>query len=179
MFSNLTAALTNEFTVLYSANRTNHNFEELVSTMINYDGPTFLLIKSENKGSVNIFGGFKMHAWVNEKEDYQGDQESYVFSMYPRFCNYFYADSETSMPYFNYLNLTHDGKKNGIGFGGNLSKSTFRIWIDRETFKKSYSINEDITFESGCLVEHGHETLNVLLNNIEPIISIIKIDPMY
>ncbi len=164
MFSNLTAALTNEFKVLYSANRQDYNFQELVTKMTSYDGPTFVLVKTVNKESINIFGGFKMQGWKVDGENYQGDEQTYVFSLYPKCSNYFYADSETSLPFFNYLNLSKDGLKNGIGFGGSLNKNTFRIWIDRETLKGSYTINEDITFESGYLVEPGNETLNV--NNI-------------
>ena len=162
MFSNLTAALTNEFQVIYSANRQNFNFQDLVSKLTNYDGPTFILIKSDTKAGINIFGGFKMQGWINDAENYQGDEETYVFSLYPKICNFFYANSETSLPYFNFLNLSPDGKRNGIGFGGNLSKNTFRIWLDRETFNKSYTIHEDITFENGYLVESGHEALNVI-----------------
>ena len=162
MFSNLTAALTSEFSVLYSANRSNFKFQDFVNNLVSYDGPTFILIKTENKDrTVNIFGGFKMNQWKVDSENYQGDPDSYVFSLYPRLCNFFFVDGETSMPFFNYLNFSQEGRKNGVGFGGNINKNTFRIWLDKDTFNKSYTISEDITFENGYLVEPGHETLNV------------------
>lgn len=163
MFSNLPAALTNEFRVLYSGDRNNFSFKDLTKALLSYDGPTFILIKTENRSGVNIFGGFKMTQWRNDAENYQGDEESYVFSLYPKFSNYFFTNSETSMPYFNYMNISNTGRKIGIGFGGNLNKSTFRIWIDQDTFRRSYAINEDLTFGNGYLVEPGNETLNVIL----------------
>jgi len=102
-----------------------------------------------------------MLQWIVDPENYQGDMDTYVFSLYPKFCNFAYAESETSLPFFNYLNISPDGRKNGVGFGGNLNMNTFRIWLDKDTFTKSYTISEDITFENGYLVDPGHETLNV------------------
>lgn len=161
MFSNLPAALTQEFKVIYSGDRSNFNFQDMANRLISYDGPTFILIKTENKNGVNIFGGFKMLQWENDPENYQGNEETYVFSLYPKFANYFYENSETTLPYFNYLNVSNKNKKIGLGFGGNLNQNTFRIWIDQDVFHRSYAINEDLTFENGYLVEPGNETLNV------------------
>lgn len=162
--SNVFAAITDQFNLVFSTSLSGFNFRALVKSLIDFPGPTFIVLRHENKSNINdfsIFGGFKLSGWAIDEENYQGDEESYVFSLFPKFRNFFSLNDEKSMPCFNYLNYSQDGRKNGIGFGGNMKQNSFRIWIDQDIANKSYALSEDISYEDGSLVEGGIEKLNI------------------
>lgn len=65
------------------------------------------MILKTNGEDYNIFGGFKLKPWKIEENNYQGDNESYIFSLYPKYRNYFALNDDKSQPF--YCSLSSSG----------------------------------------------------------------------
>ena len=146
------------------------SFRDLLLSLKGYEGPTLVLLKHIEKGAqgdpknnaVYVFGGFSSTPW-QEDANYHGNNESFVFSLIPKFRKY-HAVPGTANPNFLYMNgkKTSDSKhKVGLGFGG-MNFESFRIWIDEDIEKGSYTSAEDQTFEKGSLVDPLIKQLNVI-----------------
>ena len=111
MMSNIHLNLTTVIRIVYSSNKEGLNFEKLVKKLIEYDGPSFLLIKNI-KGC--IYGGFKPDKW--EKTYSQGSTECYIFSLWPKFHNFFQINEDKiESKNSAYLNDVKQNGNRGIG----------------------------------------------------------------
>lgn len=138
--------------------------------MVGYEGPTYFLIEHYDSGESNygikkgesyIFGGYTNTTW-NEQLGYQGDSDSFLFSLSPKYKPLFTQKGEKGKNYI-YLNskkIQNSKYKQGLGFGGEDFRN-FRIWIDDEIESESYSTAEDNTYETGFLVNPSIRKFNV------------------
>lgn len=150
-----------KLTLIYSTASSKTDFETLSRSLLNYESPTLILIKhlerfdqdeARTSDSHYIFGGFCSTPWRNQPSS-TGDASSYVFSLLPRFRNYFTPLGEGGRAYAYISTENRPNSQKGIGFGGDNYKS-FRIWLDEDLYGKSYVNAEDRTFEKGYLLDH-------------------------
>ena len=66
-----------------------------------------------NGEEVSFFGGFKKDRWKVEQDGYQGDEDDFLFSLYPTFKCFRYADNEKSLKNFNLIKNFGEGA--GLG----------------------------------------------------------------
>lgn len=182
LFSKPSQLITNEFLVLlylnnpyfhitkkldlvYSSNFSGLDFLSFAREIIRYNGPTLILFKSVDPKSNKffIFGVFQQSPWKNSQE-YQGNEQTYLFCLYPKFCN-FYGQTNSERNY-SYLNFK-EGDKIGFGLGGNYSKTHFRVWIDENISKESYVNKEDSTFQPGYLIDPVFNQQKLFISEIE------------
>jgi len=158
----------NQLTLLYSTSSSKTDFDTLSKTLLNYESPTLILIKhlerfdqeeSAQSDSYYIFGGYCSTPWRNQPAN-SGDSNSYVFSLLPRFRNFFTPFGEGGRSYAYLCTEPKGNAKKGLGFGGDNYK-TFRIWLDEDLFGKSYVNAEDRTFEKGYLMDHYVKKLKI------------------
>lgn len=157
-----------QLTLLYSTASSKTDFETLSKALVNYESPTLILIKhlerfdqEENMSSDAhyIFGGYCSTPWRPQPAN-TGDPNSYVFSLLPRFRNYFSQFGEGGRSYAYICLDKKDQIPKGIGFGGDNYK-VFRIWLDEDLYGKSYVNAEDRTFEKGYLMDHYIKKLKI------------------
>lgn len=156
-------------TLLYSKSHYGNSFSDLLLSLKGYVGPTLILLKHAEKDAENpkansmyVFGGFSSTPW-EEELSYQGNGECFVFSLIPKFRKYYSLLGEGGQNYL-YLNgkkMAHSKYKVGLGFGG-INYDSFRIWIDENLEKGSYTSPEDHTFEKGALIDPSIKQLNVI-----------------
>ena len=91
---------------------------------IGYEAPTLILVKhveiaDETRGKERksfVFGGFARAGWSDELK-YNGDSESYIFSLAPNFRS-FYAYRGQGGTNYTYMNTKRiQGTKNKVGLG--------------------------------------------------------------
>jgi TLD. len=76
-----------------------------------------------------IFGGFAVSEWSDEL-GYQGESESYVFSLYPKFKAFYTHKGEggTNYRYLNTKKIQNSKYKVGLGNLGKPKVESYRIW---------------------------------------------------
>ena len=157
-----------KLTLLYSTATAKPDFDTLSKALLSYESPTLVLIKhlerfdqeeSAQSDAYYIFGGYCSTPWRNQPAN-SGDSNSFVFSLLPRFRNYFTPFGEGGRSYAYLCTEPKGNAKKGLGFGGDNYK-TFRIWLDEDLFGKSYVNAEDRTFEKGYLLDHYIKKLRV------------------
>jgi len=108
-----------------------------------------------------VFGGFSRAGWSDELK-YQGDSESYIFSLAPNFRS-FYAyrgQGGTNYTYMNTKRIQGSKYKVGLGFGGDSYKN-YRLWLDEELESGSCVSPDDATYEKGFLIDPSITKFNV------------------
>ena len=124
-YSNFFINTAKKLSLLYSSVHFGFNFEKLVDSLLSHDGPTLILLvhneASENAASVKpktcpyIFGGFVKPSWQNS-DSYQGSDDSYIFSLIPKFQSLYALKHIEADRNYNYLNkFGSQGKEAGIG----------------------------------------------------------------
>lgn len=112
MMGNIYVNLTPIIKLVYSSVSDGFSFDKFAKKLTDYDGPTYIIVRNE-KG--NIFGGFKSEKW-ERNQDSQGTSECYIFSLWPRFRNFFLTESQTidsrNSAYMN--DVRHVGQR-GLG----------------------------------------------------------------
>jgi len=112
MMSNIYMNLTTVMRMVYSSGNEGLNFDRFVKKITEYDGPTLILIRNV-KG--NIYGGFKSEKWERNR-DSQGNSECYIFSLWPKFRNYFLINNENNdLRNAAYLNDAKHVGQRGLG----------------------------------------------------------------
>ena len=112
MMSNIYMNLTTIIKMVFSSGADGLNFDKFVKKITEYDGPTLILIKNA-KG--NVYGGFKSERW-ERGQDAQGNPECYIFSLWPKFRNYFMKSIEKYDPKnAAYLNDAKHVGQRGLG----------------------------------------------------------------
>lgn len=120
--SNIHIRETSKLSLLYSSSLNGFSFEKLALSL-KHPGGTLIFLRHTTEGehlhksdSV-IFGGFSSRPWIDDST-YSQDDRSYVFSVYPKFQNFFYKikTGEEAQSNFTYLNTDpRNGKALGIG----------------------------------------------------------------
>lgn len=114
MMSNIYVISTNVIKMVYSSKNEGLKFENLVSKLTEYDGPTYIIIKNSLG---EIYGAFKPDKWESRFEKFQGNLDCYIFSFWPKFKNYFIIENDSIEPKTTaYLNISKDSNNCGIGF---------------------------------------------------------------
>lgn len=148
--------------LIYSSSFYGLDFPRLANEIIKYVGPTLFLFKAIDPISYKsfVFGAFQQSPWRSSKE-YQGSEQTYLFSLIPRYSNFYCIP--TNERNYSFLNYQEGNVKIGLGFGGNFDKSQFRIWIDEKMGSESYVNKEDSTFQAGYLIEpvYNKQKLNI------------------
>ena len=125
----------------------------LIKTIESFDDSKY------TQDSINVFGAYCSTPWQRMPES-TGDANCYLFSLIPKFRNFFTKNGEGGNNYC-YLNVSKDAKR-GIGFGGD-GKENYRIWLDENIQNKSYVVAEDKTYENGFLIDPSVHVLKVFL----------------
>ena len=108
--------------LIYSSTNREHNFERLVHTLTQHGGGTLIFLKhvdpqdAEGKDAI-VFGGFANKPW-SDTGIYSDDDRSYLFSVYPRFQNFFHKSRivEEVQTCFTFLNTDRSrSSKHGLG----------------------------------------------------------------
>ena len=168
---------------LYSTTKSGSSFNRLAYAIRGYNAPTLILIKhieevnNENYDSYEkessksndntkiktyLFGGFRKSMWTDEL-GYNGDSESYIFSLSPVLRNMFTHNTEggTNYCYMNTRKIAGSKFKVGLGFGG-VGYRNYRLWIDDDIESESYTNPDDKTYEKGYLVNPSTEKLKIV-----------------
>lgn len=163
--SNLNIALNEKLHLIFSSFKEGLNFDKLIKKLIDFDGPTIILIKHKDS---NIFGTFNSIKWEDNKDGFQGNKDCYLFDMKPNFKNYFPKkwNKKDENHYYAYLNYKNDELPKGIGFGVNFKTDLFRIWIDYDIANGSYILAEDDIYENGNIINDEDLKANKLLKKI-------------
>ena len=135
---------------LYSSEMDGRSFNRLEWSILGYQGPTMLIVKTDKGG---ILGAFSAATWQVKREFY-GDKECFLFQLEPDFK--IYRHQEGNKNNFMYLNSKNhqspvdkeDDLPHGLGFGGD--KNHIRFFIP-ETFEHCSAVFMDRTFETGNL----------------------------
>lgn len=160
---------TDQLTLLYSMSLYGGSFGELLLALKGYEGPTLILVKHIEKdptspedsksGSIYVCGGFSSTPWQDEL-NYQGNNECFVFSLIPKFKKFHALPSLENYTYMNGKKIPNSKYKVGLGFGG-TNYDGFRLWIDEDMEKGSYTSTEDQNYEKGSLIDPAIKQLNV------------------
>ena len=131
---------------LYSTEADGRSFNRMEWSVLGYEGPTTLLIKTEDGATLGAFASepFK------EASHFFGNGETFLFSLDP-VVEVFHSIGDQSN--FMYCNASwakgHDGLPHGLGFGGTLNQP--RLFIS-EDFTTCSASSFDNTFQKGNLV---------------------------
>lgn len=106
--------------LLYSNILFGFDFKKIIEIISNLEMPLMFLIKHEeeinNQRNSYIFGAFTCDIWKNNA-NYQGSENTYIFSLIPSFKNYF-PNSDYSEKNYQYLWFTENLKNVApIGIG--------------------------------------------------------------
>jgi hypothetical protein len=112
--------------LVYSTAKSGTSFNRLALSLRGYEAPTLILVKhvevaDEARGKERksfVFGGFARVGWSDELK-YNGDSESYIFSLAPNFKS-FYAyrgQGGTNYTYMNTKRIQGSKYKVGLGMG--------------------------------------------------------------
>ena len=141
---------------LYSTEADGRSFNRMEWSVLGYEGPTTLLIKTEDGAT---FGAFAS-APFKEAPHFFGDGETFLFSLDP-VADVFHSIGDQSN--FMYCNASwakgHDGLPHGLGFGGTLNQP--RLFVS-ENFNTCHAGSLDNTFQKGNLIpEDSLEQFNI------------------
>ncbi|KAL4460993.1 hypothetical protein ABPG74_016465 [Tetrahymena malaccensis] len=194
--------------LLYSSSKSGISFNRLAFAILGYNAPTLILIKHKevnketNESQTHIIGAYHQEQWYSQLSnlhfsikklkiffkniEYQGDSQTYLFSLYPtyRTFNSYEGQGSTNYAYLNNRQIERSKYKVGLGkiqinlrvilgkqqailqqlfftklqgFGGNEEFNSFRFWVDDDIQANSYVKSEDKTFGSGCIVSNGRQ----------------------
>jgi len=102
--------------------------------------------ESRELEGMQVIGAFTRTFW-KDGGVYHGDNDTCLFSVYPKFRTFRSVNVNSALSNYQYLNA--GGLNRGIGFGGKPGE--FRFWIDSEG-KNGYVRTSDSTFEEGELL---------------------------
>ncbi len=108
-----------------------------------------------------VIGAFSRMTWKDNGQ-FHGDSHNYLFSLGPKFKNFFASTSKTSNNHYMLFNSTKSdaNEKIGLGFGGTLDND-FRLFVNCENLSNSYIHNEDNTYEVGPLIDSKEANIRV------------------
>ncbi|KAL4506913.1 hypothetical protein ABPG72_001334 [Tetrahymena utriculariae] len=150
--------------LLYSSSKSGISFNRLAFAILGYNAPTLLLIKHKevnketNESQTHIIGAYHQEQWYSQLK-YQGDSQTYLFSLYPtyRTFNSYEGQGSSNYAYLNNRQIERSKYKVGLGFGGNEDFNSYRLWVDDDIQANSYVKSEDKTFGNGCIVSNGRQ----------------------
>ncbi|EGR32026.1 hypothetical protein IMG5_098620 [Ichthyophthirius multifiliis] len=151
--------------LVYSSNEYSYKFEDFVKELTAFKGPTFVLVQFiDDDQQKYVIGGFNQNQWINNSV--QGDRESYVFSLYPRYRNFFPLEEQTKGFLVNNTQIEYCSINNqGLSFGGSRRDNS-RIWIDAKNLKdSSCKNNSDFNYRRGYLI--NLKAKNLIANHVE------------
>lgn len=106
--------------LLYSNVLFGFDFKKIVDLISNLETPLLFLIKHVDDSQENqefILGAFTSDTWKNNA-NYHGNENTYIFSLYPSFRNYFPENNDISEKNYQYLWYTGNTKNVApIGLG--------------------------------------------------------------
>lgn len=138
-FSNIYMTTSTKITLIFSSFELGLNFEKLERKLLNYEGPTIILLKINNN---KIIGGFNPNKWIELEAGFQSDANCMLFELRPIF-KVFHAKAK-SLKKQNYAYYERD---KGLGFGYHFKEERFRLWIDKNIMNQSYLNANDSIFE--------------------------------
>lgn len=136
---------------LYSSESDGRSFNRLEWSLLGYDGPTLLAIKTDQNA---VVGAFTETPW-KEALNYYGSEDCFLFQMSPELKIRWSSGPEDHYMYMHYggirspVNPPLDGMPHGIGFGGSLSKPRFFIPDSLDNCSAAFM---DRTFETGNIL---------------------------
>jgi len=155
--------------LVYSSAKSGTSFNRLALSLRGYEAPTLILVKhvevaDEARGkerTSHVFGGFARTGW-NDELKYNGDSESYIFSLIPNFKSFYAYKGQggTNYTYMNTKRIQGSKYKVGLGFGGDSFKN-YRLWLDEELESGSYASPDDLTYDKGFLIDPSITKFNI------------------
>ena len=131
---------------LYSTEADGSSFNRMEWSVLGYEGPTALLVKTESGATLGAFASSQF----KQSSKYFGDGETFLFSLEP-LANVFHSVGEESN--FMYCNVSwtkgHGSLPHGLGFGGTLDQPRFFI---SEDFNTCHAGSLGNTFQKGDLL---------------------------
>jgi hypothetical protein len=116
--SNAFVQSTQKMSLIYNSHEPARSFRAMADCLINYSGPTIILFQHEElidgRPHSYVYGGFTQARWKNSSE-YQGNSETYVFTLYPKFKIFQALPGKKGLKNFSYLSLDDYGGLNGLG----------------------------------------------------------------
>jgi hypothetical protein len=118
--------------------------------------------KEENREY--IIGAFISGKLRESSEKFSGDENSFIFSLLPKFEIYHFKDNPDKIAYFLTKCLPNLTKNPGIGLGEYVkdNEEFHRLWIDaKDTSHKSYFLKFDRVFQDGSPFNETQKFLNI------------------
>lgn len=118
--SNIHIQENSKLTLLYSSSGGNFSFHKLTAAL-QHPGSTLILVrhvqKSKEGDQKYIFGGFANKPWADDGK-FSDDDRSYIFSVFPKFQNFFFRPrpNEAFEGNFTYFN-TDKLRNQNVGVG--------------------------------------------------------------
>jgi len=112
--------------VIYAVTLHGQSLSRLCSEVLDYGGPTILIIEDTEGG---VFGCFTREVWKS-KTDFREDKSAFLFALAPHFGVYRSTGSDSNNLFLNSTSNPHLPHPIGIGFGGKLK--SYRLWIHEE-----------------------------------------------
>jgi len=170
--SNIYMQSTPNLEFVYSSRNKGLFYSQIAKALENYQSSTYIFLKVEPFGETEsptkitphprsnfIIGGFSRLPWKDTGE-YAGDNDCHIFSLSPKFQNFYALTKSSAHPNYTYLKSTF-GYNQGIGFGGGKN-GDFRIWIDGQDMNQSYVQTEDQTYSPGSLLGPGYSRMKII-----------------
>lgn len=171
------------FPVLYNSGKDGLEYFSMVDSLRHYDGPIMILVKQQaevpsSDSEYNLFGAY-LSMPVHDGGVYFGDQNTYLFSLYPNFEPFYAKDLSfsgfalfDSRSQIDHIENPEDCQEDlsgcqemgGLGFG-RTSDNKCRLWLDAN-LRKSYIGKSDETFMAGQLSPNSDQN-NLKIETIE------------
>jgi len=136
--------LTPNWAVIYSPITFGTSWHNFVTTIMDYKGPTVVLIEEKNGA---ILGGYTSgDVWANTS-DFKEDSSAFIFSLYPHFTVLRSIGFDTHHFIFN---SSRGHLPAGFGYGGKLR--SYRLWIN-EDLQSGTSNTTEGTYQEGNIAE--------------------------
>ena len=152
--------------LLYSMKLNGTSFNRLSYAIKGFNAPIFILIRESHDTidgkKTGIFGGY-CNCMIDDTVSYFGNNETFLFSLFPKFSTYFTYNAKggTNYIYLNTRRVQGSNFKPGFGFGGDEEYRRFGIWIDAEISEGSYSSEKTSTFGNDYLTDSTDTHLNI------------------
>jgi hypothetical protein len=135
---------------LYSTETDGRSFNRLEWAILGYDGPTLLVVKTDQNA---VIGAFTQTPW-KDSLNYYGSGDCFLFQLHPELKIRWPKGLHDNFMYMHYGELTRavkfNGLPHGIGFGGSqLSKPRFFI---PDSFENCSAEFMDTTFGTGDIL---------------------------
>ncbi len=144
---------------LYTSASDGLSFNRLQNALLGYGGPTLLIIQSGDC----VFGAFTASSW-KESKDFYGNHDCFLYQLLPKTAVYRPTGNASNFMYCNpnARSRGYDQQAHGIGFGGTVDQP--RLFL-AESFDNCRAAAQDMTFESGRLLDHKGTTFEI--HNLE------------